>query len=203
MKFNRLFAIVALPLASVGTSFANDYDLPVYATSYQAFGYAPHNNSSSSTDGTFSDTFTITTAAPERLQIVGYNGVSGLTVQWSGGGTSFSAGLPDVFAPAAWLGNSVWVLNGEVASANTPYTLTISGKVTNWYGTESNPNWIGDYQLGFGGPIVAAVPEPETYAMLLAGLGMMAVAVRSRRGLSPESSGASATALTCPQQSMV
>ena len=79
MKFNRLFTIAVLPLASVGTSFANSYDLPVYATSYQAFGYAPHNNASISTDGRFSDTFTIMTASTERLQIVGYNGISGLT----------------------------------------------------------------------------------------------------------------------------
>jgi hypothetical protein len=34
----------------------------------------PFNNASISTDGTFSDTFTIMTASPERLQIVGYNG---------------------------------------------------------------------------------------------------------------------------------
>jgi hypothetical protein len=181
MRLNRLFALLVLAIGGVGASFANDYNLPVYATTYQAFGYAPHNNSSISADGSFSDTFTITTASPERLQIVGYNGVSGLTAQWSGGGSSFSSGLPDVFAPAAWLGNSVAVLNGQVAQANTTYTLTVSGKVTNWYGTGTNPNWIGDYQLGFGGASVAAVPEPETYVMLLAGLGLLGFTVKRRR----------------------
>ena len=35
------------------------------------------------------------------------------------------------------------------------------------------------------GDVIAAVPEPETYAMLLAGLGLVAAIVRRRRGLSP------------------
>lgn len=34
------------------------------------------------------------------------------------------------------------------------------------------------------GSVVSAVPEPETYAMLLAGLGLMAFTLRSRRGVS-------------------
>jgi hypothetical protein len=44
---------------------------------------------------------------------------------------------------------------------------------------------IGDNAAGFGvasmAAPVAAVPEPETYAMMLAGLGMMATIARRRK----------------------
>jgi hypothetical protein len=39
----------------------------------------------------------------------------------------------------------------------------------------------GTYNGTLSGLTVSAVPEPETYAMLLAGLGLMGAAIRRRR----------------------
>jgi hypothetical protein len=41
-----------------------------------------------------------------------------------------------------------------------------------------------EYRLRLSGTMVSAVPEPETYAMLLAGLGLIGAMVRRRSGLS-------------------
>jgi hypothetical protein len=39
-----------------------------------------------------------------------------------------------------------------------------------------------EYRLRLSGTMVSAVPEPETYAMLLAGLGLIGAMVRRRSG---------------------
>ena len=52
------------------------------------------------------------------------------------------------------------------------------GTLLNGYtlNSQSGFNWLNAY-----GAVTAPVPEPETYAMLLAGLGLMALAVRRRK----------------------
>ena len=47
----------------------------------------------------------------------------------------------------------------------------------NWSNT---PEFFYAFTVGLNGP-VGAVPEPETYAMLLAGLGMMGFVARRRK----------------------
>jgi hypothetical protein len=44
---------------------------------------------------------------------------------------------------------------------------------------DPNTNWNGDFGTG-GGAIVPGIPEPETYAMLLAGLGLLGLVARRR-----------------------
>ena len=48
----------------------------------------------------------------------------------------------------------------------------------------SLPNLSMLFARGMAGPQIAMVPEPETYALLLAGLGLMGTAARRRRKLS-------------------
>ena len=61
-------------------------------------------------------------------------------------------------------------------TAETAYTLTVAGK-----GLGDNAG-TGSYYLGKTYSVnVAAVPEPETYAMLVAGLGLLGAVARRRR----------------------
>ena len=48
----------------------------------------------------------------------------------------------------------------------------------------SNPNLLSKY--GVTGTLIAGVvPEPETYTMLLAGLGLMGAIIRRRKSITP------------------
>ena len=58
-------------------------------------------------------------------------------------------------------------------TAGTQYSLTVSGTHAENIGT--------DYTFNIAAQNVAAVPEPETYAMLLAGLGLIGSIVRRRK----------------------
>ena len=57
---------------------------------------------------------------------------------------------------------------------DVPLTLTVFGAVLD---KDGNPGGLGSY----GGSITAAVPEPQTWALLLAGLSGIAVAARTAR----------------------
>ena len=57
---------------------------------------------------------------------------------------------------------------------DVPLTLTVFGAVLN---KDGNPGGLGSYS----GSITAAVPEPQTWALLLAGLAGIAVAARKAR----------------------
>ena len=72
------------------------------------------------------------------------------------------------FAPFAW---SNATPSGPIAAGN--YQLHISGVMA----ASISPSPTGES----GGIILAAVPEPETYAMMLAGLGLMGFVARRRR----------------------
>lgn len=61
-------------------------------------------------------------------------------------------------------------------TAGTTYQLNVSGTTSNAGGPLSS----GGYNVAFIGSPVAAVPEPETFAMLLAGLGLVGFATRRR-----------------------
>jgi hypothetical protein len=63
----------------------------------------------------------------------------------------------------------LWSLSAYGLSSGT-YTLTVTGTV------------VGTQGGSYGGDIVvAAVPEPETYAMLMAGLGLVGCVARRRK----------------------
>lgn len=114
---------------------------------------------------------------------------------------SGNAGLPagHVFGPQApgWYNLAVtsWGVvpmsaGGDIGvNPGSPYTqiITASGPggasaLTNWDTTNAEAAIDAGYRLRLSG--VSVVPEPETYAMLLAGLGLIGSMVRRRKGSS-------------------
>ncbi|WP_348698165.1 PEP-CTERM sorting domain-containing protein [Duganella fentianensis] len=73
----------------------------------------------------------------------------------------------------SWSNFSTTAGNGFVAGDNK-----LEFVVTNFAGSSGNPTGL---RVEFTSSNVAAVPEPETYAMLLAGLGMVGALARRRK----------------------
>ncbi len=180
----RLFASLVLAVASVGTSFATDYTLnapiatgsPIMTFySGEAFAFDPHGQGPLPANGVFTDTITFMSSSTGQIRITGVNGLTFLTATMSDN-SSFvaSTGSFDWYSPS----HMASVLTGQVANANTLYTLTITAQLYDFY--PPIPNLIGSYMVDFAGAPVAAVPEPGTFAMLLAGLGLMGMVIRRR-----------------------
>ena len=85
-----------------------------------------------------------------------FNFVDATYITFSGGVTA------SILAPLANFVSSGGVINGQVV-------------VANWTGSSSGSAQVND------APFISAVPEPETYAMLLAGLGLIGFTARRRK----------------------
>jgi len=81
-------------------------------------------------------------------------------------GDDTATGNTGVLGSGGMIKNSVTFLLGSVP---TGFSLSQIGSVSFQYGT------------ALGEPNISAIPEPETYAMLLAGLGLMGFVARRRR----------------------
>ena len=95
-------------------------------------------------------------------------------VSWNGNTVDF--GVPiviDSFGPGFW-GNGTPILNGTgtgfFGSGEVHGVIELPGSFNSITFTHTSENWHG-FTVGVAG--IAAIPEPETYAMLLAGLGLL------------------------------
>jgi hypothetical protein len=127
-----------------------------------------HSFAASSTDDTFTDKFYFTVSSLSTLSSaltaftftpIDAIAITGVSIFDSGGlslaGNQVSTGALDS-----------WTLGSGHLTADT-YYLQVTGKVLSADAT------------GYGGALaVTAVPEPETYGMLLAGLGLVGVLAR-------------------------
>ncbi|MDP1533666.1 MAG: FxDxF family PEP-CTERM protein [Rubrivivax sp.] len=168
MKLNQIVAAVALVgLGSVGS-------LAVAVTPLGTLN--PSASFSNTVSGSFLDVWSFNFATPSIV------GASVTNVEVSFG--SFSAGGISNFA--AWLNGTP--LNLSTSTQNSP-PITVKTQVL--AGAASLP--AGSYQLqvsgtviggsaSYGGNIVATpIPEPETYALMLAGIGAIGFVVARRK----------------------
>lgn len=155
-KFVRL-SLVAAALVAAGAANANGVSFNTVAGS------------------SFTNYFTLTPTLTNKVVLT----VSGLGAQFSNlsfevlsGGPSVTASLSNNSLVASFNDrtNNSYILNG-----GTHYTLKVSGI------TKAQPPGVfGIVSVNALGGTVAPVPEPETYAMLLAGLGLMGTVARRR-----------------------
>ena len=161
MKFKTLIAAVAL----VGCAGVSQADTVVTLTPTGPGMFA--GGFTQAVDGVFVDTFSF---IPDTFR----GRVSVSLSSLSGPVSFFTASLNDQnFSFFPELGQINFSFSAFVNN-DVPLTLTVFGAVLD---KDGNPGGLGSY----GGSITAAVPEPQTWALLLAGLSGIAVAARTAR----------------------
>ncbi|MBV6323522.1 FxDxF family PEP-CTERM protein [Duganella violaceipulchra] len=169
MKTKALFMALALALS---TGFASANDIQVNAGAITQDTAHPYGHLFTHDPGTFTDTidFTIpsgsvqSSANPLLVSLGGTDIYKIINLAYSVyDGTSSSAGA----SYGTFLGDN---MTHDLALAGAgPYHIIVSG--------------LADGSLGgsYGVALVSGVPEPETYAMMLGGLGLIGIIARRRK----------------------
>jgi hypothetical protein len=141
--------------------------------------FAMNNNGATFADhftfsvtGTTSSNFDAIISSISRSADTGLD-ISGLSLYRVGGGTGTGGTLGDTLVSSGSSLHSgemdVWTLSSDSLAAGDYYVL-VSG------------NMVSDTSASFGGAVMLApVPEPETYGMMLAGLGVLGFLARRRK----------------------
>lgn len=194
--------------AQATTNLTNEYTVTASSTAAGVntwtFDYSVLNNNQGNGGQTGLDGFTI--FVPLSATLVGssapapFNGAPGFWSQGSsssldlGGDGSQNLAAPSGYAAYSWWGQNTESVYTPGSTAN--FSITLSNVavgnntvgVTTYFGygaatAQSASNQYGNYSTftgTFASP-VAAVPEPETYAMMLAGLGLVGFLARRRK----------------------
>lgn len=102
------------------------------------------------------------------------------TVKWETG--SASGGTNGLGGSSAAAGYSVNANNAYQLAGSFVNGALLDGGSNSLVGHSLNSNVLGQYNFQVrNGAIISPVPEPETYALMLAGLGMVGFVARKRR----------------------
>lgn len=169
-----LAAVVVVPAAastSISVVNANDAYVSINGTgSFEGvFSVTPSATNAlvfsfSSLDGSFSNVKYSIFSNSMLTSAIG--NASGYTIKTIGGANTFSVGSSLI--PFNDLAKAAFDLTGA-----TPYFIKLSG-------TLNDVDGYGQFKVSSANGVINAVPEPESYAMFLAGLGIMGAVARRR-----------------------
>jgi hypothetical protein len=170
MKTNKILAAIVIASAGISSSFAATTN-ETFASLTNGMYFGKGGTYSPSLQvGSFTNNYTFTAPTTESFSFYAET--------WSA--NTFSATLSLIGSPVQALtatdSGGMRTLTGAFAlTAGSTYTLSVTGDMARafpdnyYYGSISVPT------------LVASVPEPETYAMLLAGLGVIGALARRRK----------------------
>ncbi|MDO8413035.1 MAG: PEP-CTERM sorting domain-containing protein [Gallionellaceae bacterium] len=147
-----------------GTSFSMDFDADLYT--WDAY------NAPAGTGTGWWDAFVVTVSTVDYYwNLVLSDPVVASASTWVWGGTSYSDDILENYTSATSTTDNISLTS---SSPTTFYVSLVLDTKTSPNTDTNHPSW-GSFHVN-----VAPVPEPETYAMLLAGLGLMGFSVRRR-----------------------
>jgi hypothetical protein len=156
MKIKHILAAAAIATVGIANSYAANYDLGLLPSDSSSLNYGGgwQAQPAAVAPGSFTDMFTFS-----LNNILSLNASANIVIP---GGFYSLAVTP--------------VSQGVTLAGVTNYSFSVTGVASSQYGV---------YTVDFSGhnaPVIppAPVPEPETFAMLLAGLGLIGAIVRRR-----------------------
>lgn len=124
-------------------------------------------------------TKTITFAAPVTDVYLAFT-------SWNGVTAGFDAPFTVVSQGAGFWGNGSFGVNGAsngfVGNGEVHGVLKFAGTFSSLTFTDTAELWHG-FTVGIGSPAVPAIPEPASWAMLIAGFGLVGATLRRRRAV--------------------
>jgi hypothetical protein len=117
-------------------------------------------------------------AATETITYTGSDTVLGMTGSLFDLGGSLSNVMLDGSAASVFTNLTGKIYTFTVGSSALSHQLSYNGTGTSSFTWLTSPSTGGGLTVG---PTVSAVPEPETYAMLMAGLGVVGFMARRRK----------------------
>jgi hypothetical protein len=120
-------------------------------------------------------TLVVADPEPGAITVSGTAWDAAITADFSGFFTEWNGNIFRQGGQATGTGN--WIIEPTPESTSGIYTFTLQWSLVNDFGPFQGftSEWV------LTGTAVAAVPEPETYAMLLAGLGLVGAVARRKR----------------------
>jgi hypothetical protein len=164
----KLKSILAASILAAGSFSAAAVTGPIV---FGPFGNAAFDNRPDTASFVDVFTFVVPYALGEVTGSVTSSINNGKDVDFSSISLSSSGGPTFAFTQNSGDPNEHWSLGSVVLSAGVQYMLTLTG-------TQAGNGGLGNYS---GQMSVTAVPEPETYALMLAGLGVIGFIARRRR----------------------
>ncbi|RFO94798.1 hypothetical protein DIC66_21540 [Rhodoferax lacus] len=198
LRLSLLFAILGAGSSAFAEKFDWSYKFITFASNYQS---DPPLTVSGTFDGTANGNIvTGITAFSLKFNGVPYEMRYGMDIKSYVCATACVTNGNAAVASFDGLANNFFIRDLDRTLANPPID---GAQVLIWspninypsgYAMASNPPTIGSYDAGYSGPLdiysasrwsmVVSVPEPETYALMLAGLGLLFVASRKRKSKS-------------------
>jgi len=192
MKKSLIAALVFASASLAGSAAYAQTSTPVSATAATVVGNTPQTITLNAGAGFFGDTFAANNMGSTFSDKFNFNVAStGSTTSMSSIEAIISSISGSATTGLAITGLSLYNSTGTLLSSGTSlssgavdvWTITGSNLAAGNYYLQVSGNLVGTTSAAFGGALAMAapVPEPETYGMMLAGLGVLGFLARRRK----------------------